>query len=103
VEEACPFAPRGAEEVDLAAAAGRVLAGDLSSPEDVPSFRRADRDGFAVRRRGHVGRLGARAADPPPRRGRAYAGHGGAGGDARRRGDARGHGGGGCPAAPTRW
>ncbi|MCK6479263.1 MAG: molybdopterin biosynthesis protein [Planctomycetes bacterium] len=46
---ACPFAPREGEEVPLAAALGRVLARDLESPEDVPSFRRADRDGFAVR------------------------------------------------------
>ncbi len=47
--EACGFAPRGEEEVFLALAHGRVLARDLVSPEDVPSFRRADRDGFAVR------------------------------------------------------
>jgi putative molybdopterin biosynthesis protein len=47
--EACGFVPRGEEEVPPAAAAGRVLARDLAAPEDVPSFRRADRDGFAVR------------------------------------------------------
>jgi putative molybdopterin biosynthesis protein len=47
--EACGFAPRGEEEVPLGEALGRVLARDLGAPEDVPSFRRADRDGFAVR------------------------------------------------------
>jgi len=48
--EACVFAPRGGEEeVPLGAALGRVLARDLAAPEDVPTFRRADRDGFAVR------------------------------------------------------
>ena len=47
--EACAFAPRGEEEVPLGAALGRVLAREVASPEDVPTFRRADRDGFAVR------------------------------------------------------
>ena len=48
-DAACGFAPRGEETVPLGEALGRVLARDLPSPEDVPSFRRADRDGFAVR------------------------------------------------------
>lgn len=59
--EACGFAPRGEEEVPLAAALGRVLARDLVSPEDVPSFRRADRDGFAVRA---ADTFGAREENP---------------------------------------
>jgi putative molybdopterin biosynthesis protein len=48
-DEACRFAPRGEEEVPLEAALGRVPSRDVLAPEDVPSFRRADRDGFAVR------------------------------------------------------
>jgi molybdenum cofactor synthesis domain-containing protein len=37
------------EEVPLAGAAGRVLAGDLESPMDVPPFDRSAMDGYAVR------------------------------------------------------
>jgi molybdopterin molybdotransferase len=33
----------------LGEAGGRVLAGELAAPEDVPSFRRASMDGYAVR------------------------------------------------------
>jgi putative molybdopterin biosynthesis protein len=40
--------PRGAEVVALDAALGRVLAADVVSPVDVPSFDRANVDGFAV-------------------------------------------------------
>jgi molybdopterin molybdotransferase len=43
------FAPVGVEEVDLAAALGRVLAAPLPAPEDVPSFLRASMDGYGVR------------------------------------------------------
>jgi molybdopterin molybdotransferase len=43
------FAPVGVEEVDLAAACGRVLAVPLIAPEDVPGFLRATMDGYAVR------------------------------------------------------
>jgi len=43
------FAPVGAEEVDLAAALGSVLAAPLPAPEDVPGFLRATMDGYAVR------------------------------------------------------
>ncbi|RJR40679.1 MAG: molybdopterin molybdenumtransferase MoeA [Deltaproteobacteria bacterium] len=43
------FAPVGVEEVDLAAALGRVLAVPLPAPEDVPSFLRATMDGYGVR------------------------------------------------------
>jgi molybdopterin molybdotransferase len=43
------FSPVGTEEVELSAAVGRVLAADLPAPEDVPSFRRASMDGYAVR------------------------------------------------------
>ena len=43
------FAPVGLEEVALVAAGGRVLAGDVAAPEDVPGFLRAAMDGHAVR------------------------------------------------------
>jgi molybdopterin molybdotransferase len=43
------FAPVGVEEVDLAAAGGRVLAAAITAPEDVPGFWRATMDGYAVR------------------------------------------------------
>ena len=36
------------EEVGLGSAAGRVLAADFVSPEDLPGFRRSIMDGFAV-------------------------------------------------------
>jgi putative molybdopterin biosynthesis protein len=42
-------APLPAERVTLAAALGRVLAGDLAAPIDVPPFDRANVDGFALR------------------------------------------------------
>jgi putative molybdopterin biosynthesis protein len=41
--------PLGAEEVSLAEALGRVLAGDVVAPLDVPGFDRSNVDGFAVR------------------------------------------------------
>ncbi len=41
--------PLAAEEVALAEALGRVLAGDVLAPRDVPGFDRANVDGFAVR------------------------------------------------------
>lgn len=41
--------PLSAETVSLDQAAGRVLAADVISPVDVPSFARAMMDGFAVR------------------------------------------------------
>ena len=40
--------PRGMEHVALDAALGRVLAADVVSPVDVPSFDRSNVDGFAV-------------------------------------------------------
>src|ERR1700733_3154843 len=40
--------PRGSEVVPLDAALGRVLATDVMSPVDVPSFDRSNVDGFAV-------------------------------------------------------
>ena len=43
------FAPVGVEEVDLAGALGRVLAGPVPAPEDVPAFPRASMDGYGVR------------------------------------------------------
>src|SRR5260370_378795 len=41
--------PLEAEEVPLAEALSRVLAGDVVAPADVPSFDRSNVDGFAVR------------------------------------------------------
>jgi molybdopterin molybdotransferase len=43
------FSPVGTEEVELAAACGRVLAAPINAPEDVPGFLRATMDGYAVR------------------------------------------------------
>ncbi len=43
------FAPVGVEEVDLAGALDRVLAGPVPAPEEVPGFPRASMDGYAVR------------------------------------------------------
>lgn len=43
------LAPLEAEEVPLSAALGRVLAGDLAPPGDVPAFDRSNVDGWAVR------------------------------------------------------
>src|SRR3984957_5463328 len=40
--------PRGTEAIALDAALGRVLAADIVSPVDVPSFDRSNVDGFAV-------------------------------------------------------
>jgi putative molybdopterin biosynthesis protein len=45
---ALDLTPRGAETVPLDAALGRVLAADVISPVDVPSFDRSNVDGFAV-------------------------------------------------------
>ncbi len=41
--------PLGEEQVPLDAAAGRLLARDISAPVDVPAFDRSNMDGFAVR------------------------------------------------------
>ena len=43
--------PLNAEPVPLAAAAGRVIAGDAGSLVDLPPFASSAMDGFAVRRR----------------------------------------------------
>jgi putative molybdopterin biosynthesis protein len=45
---AVDLTPRGIERIPLDAALGRVLAADVVSPVDVPSFDRANVDGFAV-------------------------------------------------------
>src|SRR5689334_22320435 len=45
---AIDLAPRGIDTVPLDAALGRVLATDVVSPVDVPSFDRSNVDGFAV-------------------------------------------------------
>jgi putative molybdopterin biosynthesis protein len=46
--EAVDASPRGIESIALDAALGRVLARDVVSPVDVPSFDRANVDGYAV-------------------------------------------------------
>lgn len=43
------FAAVGVEKVDLGEAGGRVAARELAAPEEVPSFRRASMDGYALR------------------------------------------------------
>ena len=43
------FARMGIESVPLADALGRVLAEDMVAPSDLPGFKRATMDGFAVR------------------------------------------------------
>src|ERR1044072_6503442 len=40
--------PRGVERIPLDTALGRVLADDVTSPVDVPSFDRSNVDGYAV-------------------------------------------------------
>ncbi len=45
---ALDLTPRGIDTVPLDAALGRVLAADVISPVDVPSFDRSNVDGFAV-------------------------------------------------------
>ena len=45
---ALDLTPRGIERVAIDAALGRVLAADVLSPVDVPSFDRSNVDGFAV-------------------------------------------------------
>jgi putative molybdopterin biosynthesis protein len=45
---ALDLGPRGVERIALDTALGRVLAADVLSPVDVPSFDRANVDGFAV-------------------------------------------------------
>src|SRR5688500_11125542 len=45
---ALDLTPRRPERVALEAALGRVLAADVLSPVDVPSFDRSNVDGFAV-------------------------------------------------------
>jgi molybdopterin molybdotransferase len=53
--------PLAAESVDVAACTGRVLAGDVASEVDVPSFPRSAMDGYAVR---GEDTFGATAYDP---------------------------------------
>jgi putative molybdopterin biosynthesis protein len=42
------LSPLGSENIPLASALGRVLAGDVVAPVDVPAFDRSNVDGFAV-------------------------------------------------------
>ena len=49
--------PLPAEEVPVAQAAGRVLAGDARALVDLPPFRSSAMDGFAIRAAGAPGRL----------------------------------------------
>ena len=46
--DAIDLSPRGFETVALEDALGRVLAADVVSPVDVPSFDRSNVDGYAV-------------------------------------------------------
>ena len=46
--DAIDLTPRGVETIALDAALGRVLAADVVAPVNVPSFDRANVDGFAV-------------------------------------------------------
>ena len=55
--------PLPGESIPLAAALGRVVAGDVLAPTDVPPFDRAGVDGFAVRASDTAG-----ATDAAPRR-----------------------------------
>lgn len=57
------LSPRGSETVPLAAALGRVLAADVRSPVDVPSFDRSNVDGYALRAADSFG-----ASEQQPRR-----------------------------------
>ncbi|MGE5173851.1 MAG: gephyrin-like molybdotransferase Glp [Betaproteobacteria bacterium] len=41
--------PLSSEEISISNALGRVLAGDIASPEDLPEFNRSTMDGYAVR------------------------------------------------------
>src|SRR5215204_1428654 len=45
---AIDLTPRGVERLPLDSGLGRVLAADVVAPVDVPSFDRANVDGFAV-------------------------------------------------------
>src|SRR5438105_8235302 len=67
--------PLAAENVSLVDALGRVLAGDVVSPVDVPGFDRSNVDGFAVRAEDTFGAaedspvsLGLNAESIPPGR-----------------------------------
>jgi len=47
--EGLPEGGVATEEVEVSSALGRVIAGDIIAPEDVPGFDRSGMDGFAVR------------------------------------------------------
>src|SRR5438128_5972347 len=47
-QAALDLSPLEPEEIPLSDALGRVLAGDVLAPVDVPSFDRSNVDGFAV-------------------------------------------------------
>src|ERR1700679_3337518 len=72
--------PRGTEIVALDAALGRVLAADVVSPVDVPSFDRSNVDGFAVVAEDTFG-----ASEDAPRAGRRCGWDGGTRGSTGRR------------------
>jgi len=55
------FEPIGVEEVSLTEAPGRVLAENIKSPIDIPSFARSSVDGYAVR---SIDTVGAREDNP---------------------------------------
>jgi molybdopterin molybdotransferase/putative molybdopterin biosynthesis protein len=62
-QAAISLAPLAAETIPLAAALGRVLADNMHSPVDVPSFDRANVDGYALRAADTFG-----ASEQKPRR-----------------------------------
>lgn len=49
LEACCDIMMPKAEDVDITAAAGRVLAFDIISKENIPPYRRSTMDGYAVR------------------------------------------------------
>ncbi len=49
MEMAKTFSPVGSENVEVANAYSRILAQDLVAPRDMPGFRRATMDGYAVK------------------------------------------------------
>ncbi len=55
LDDLAAFSPLPAERVELGESWDRVLAEDVIAPEDVPSFDRSTRDGYAVRAAGTGG------------------------------------------------
>ncbi len=49
LDERFGIPPISSEELSISNAIGRILAGDITSPEDLPEFNRSTMDGYAVR------------------------------------------------------